>query len=207
MFGVLEYNVQWVLTMTQEYKNNPLSLSHLIVYGGGAAIQLAVVYVLVLAPNRALWWEIPIYLGGVALVGFFQYLAWQAGKTIVVTAEDRLILRQFNKTVEARWDEINRIEDVWSFYGGSRSYCVRTPHGIIGIPDTIERCEELLAIIQERSGKRIISEWRGTKDSLREEWQALVRWIRTHQRVVLLLVVMITALSYAAIRWAIQEGK
>ena len=151
VLGVLEYNIQWVLTMTQEYKNNPLSLSHLIVYGSGAAIQLAVVYVLVFAPNRALWWEIPIYLGGVTLVGFFQYLAWQAGKTIVVTAEDRLILRQFNKTVEARWGEIQSIRKLFTIYAGY-SYFVKTKQGAtLGIPDTIDRCAELIREISRRA--------------------------------------------------------
>ena len=190
--------------MAQEYKNNPLSLSHLIVYGSGVAIQLAMAYVLVFARNKSLW-EIPIYLVFIAIVGFFQFLAWQSGKTTVVIAEDRLILRQFYKTLEVRWEDIQSIRRLFTIYAGY-SYLVNTKKGItLGVPDTIERCEELLAIIQERSGKRIISEWRGAKDSLREERRAFLGWLRTHPLELVVILVIIGVVTYAATQWAIKE--
>ena len=110
--------------MAQEFKNNPLSLTHLIAYGSGAAFQLTVVHVLAFAPNKSLW-EILIDWYYVAIVGFFQYLAWQSGKTTVVITEDRLILRQFHKTLEARWDEIRSIRKLFTIYAGY-SYLVKT---------------------------------------------------------------------------------
>ena len=192
--------------MTQEYKNNPLSLTHLIAYGGVAAIQLGVVYRLVLDYNKTPFWvAICPLIMAIVIGGFFQYLAWQSGKTTVVTTEDRLILRQFHKTLEGRWDEIQSIRRLFTIYAGY-SYLVNTKKGItLGIPDTIKNCDELLAIIQERSGKRIISEWRGAKDSLREEWRAFLGWLRTHPLELVVILVIIGVVTYAATQWAIKE--
>ena len=190
--------------MAQEYKNNPLSLTHLIAYGSGAAIQLAMVYVLVFAPNRSLW-EIPIYLVFAAILGCLQYLAWQSGKTTIVVAEDRLILKQFNKTLEARWDEIRSIRKLFTIYAGY-SYLVKTRQGItLGIPDTMKHHEELLAIIQQQSGQRISSEWRGLKADVRDDWVAFLRWIRTHPLEFLIILLIIGGTVYAATRWLIRE--
>lgn len=137
--------------MAQEYKNNPLSLNHLLIYGSGAAIQLAVLYRLALDHNKALW-EIQACLGaGILIIGFFQYLAWQSGKTTVVISDDRLILRQFHKSLEARWDDIQSIRKLFTIYAGY-SYLVKTKQGTtLGIPDTIERCAELIREISRRA--------------------------------------------------------
>ena len=141
----------------------------------------------------------------VIMVGVFQYLAWQAGKTTVVVTEARLILRQFHKTLEARWDEIQSIRKLFTIYAGY-SYLVKTKQGItLGIPDTIKYHEELLAIIQQRSGQRISSEWRGLKVDVRDDWLAFLRWVRTHPLELLIILLIIGGTVYAATRWLIRE--
>ncbi len=150
-------------------------------------------------------WGVGAGIGLIIAGCFFLWLLWFYSKTKFRVTDNQLTLGRPNKTIGTTWKDIRRIEEVWGFYSGDRSYLVRTPHGTIGIPDTIERCDELLAIIQERSGKRIISEWRGAKDSLREEWQAFLVWLRTHPLELVVILAIIGAVTYAATRWAIKE--
>jgi hypothetical protein len=143
---------------------------------------------------------------GLILAGcFFLWLLWFYCKTKISVTGGQLILKRPNTTIATSWKDIRRIEEAWGFYSGDRSYFVRTPHGTIGIPDTIERCEELLTIIQERSGKRIISEWRGAKDTIREDWFAFMRWIQTHRAEFIVIILIIGTVITLATRWAINE--
>ena len=189
---------------SQEYKlrfwcwGNVFQLSAICVAQGTG------IYVLFKSPYSNPW---GVGTGtGLIIAGcFFLWFLWFYSRTKVLITDDQLILKRPDKTIPASWKDIRRIEEVWGFYSGDRSYLVRTPHSVIGIPDTIERCDELLAIIQERSGKRIVSEWRGAKDSLREEWQVFLRWLRTHPLELLMILAIVGAVTYTATRWAIRE--
>jgi hypothetical protein len=146
------------------------------------------------------------FWAGVGLIvgaGFLGFLLYHYSQRRILITSTRLIQRDPNRTIVVNWESVRRIEEVWGW--GNRTYYVRTPHGTIGIPDTIERCDELLAIIQERSGKRIISEWRGAKDTIQEGWIAFTRWIQTHRAEFMVILLIIGTVITLATRWAINE--
>jgi hypothetical protein len=188
----------------REFKNRFVSFNNMFVLGVTLFVQAFFLYEFMRRSEHSLA-DFLCLLGLMGMVTLPQLLLWYLYNKRFIVTRDQLVLKQVDKSVTAGWDEITRIEDVWSFWGGSRAFCARTRHGTIVIPDTVNHCEELLEIIQERSGKRIISEWRGAKDSLREEWQALVRWVSEHKTTGLLLVLIVMLLGWYATRWAINE--
>ena len=63
----------------------------------------------------------------------------------------------------------------------------------------------MLAIIQQRSGQCISSEWRGLKADVRDDWVAFLRWVRIHPLELLIILLIIGGTVYAATRWLIRE--
>ena len=53
--------------------------------------------------------------------------------------------------------------------------------------------------------KRVISEWRGAKDTIREDWAAFLRWIQTHRMEFAVIILIIGTVIALATRWAINE--
>lgn len=186
----------------QEYKMRFWCEERVFQLGAIFTVLIVGIWVLLRSLDRNPWgfWS---GIGGIIGAGFLASLLYYGCMRRILITGDQLIMKDLDRIRSTKWADIRRIEEVWSW--SSRSFYVRTPQGIINIPDTIERCEELLQIIQERSGKRIVSEWRGAKDSLREEWHAFLRWIRSHPWTVLTILLLIAAVSTAAVRWAIGE--
>ena len=159
-------------------------------------------YTLLKSQSDDLWG----FWAGVAIIAgacFLGFLLHHYSQRRILLTKTELIQRDVDRTTRANWENVRRIEEVWGW--GNRTYYVHIPNGIISIPDTIERCDELLTIIQERSGKRIISEWRGAKDTIREDWAAFLRWVRTHPLELLIILLIIGGTAYAATRWLIRE--
>lgn len=188
----------------QEYRNQFWCREHLLQVVGILILLMTGVYILVLEIPRTAW-GIGSGFGLILGACLLTLLSSRFSKMRVIITDSKLTLKTPTKSVVTSWKDIRRIEEVWGFYSGDRSYLVRTPQGTIGIPDSIECCEELLAIIQERSGKRIVSEWRGAKESLYEEWHDFLRWVRTHPLELLTILLIIGGTAYAATRWVIRE--
>lgn len=98
-----------------------------------------------------------------------------SGLMTVTVTDDALILARLDGTFRARWDTIKRIESSWTIYGGNFVYYIVTTEGrrLPFIPDYIDRCDELLQIIQQRSGKRIVSEYRTIGVNVKEDLRKL----------------------------------
>ena len=125
--------------------------------------------------QKVAWWL-------VLVLPFLCFLAVVilSGLMTVTVTDDALILARLDGTFRARWDTIKRIESSWTIYGGNFVYYIVTTEGrrLPFIPDYIDRCDELLQIIQQRSGKRIVSETRTITLTVQEGWQRFVRFFK-----------------------------
>ncbi len=124
------------------------------------------------------WWLMVI-----ALLCFFGVVTISSLMT-VTTTDNGLAIRRPDTAFQVRWNEIKRIESVWTIYGGNFEYQLVTVDGrrLPAIPDYIEGCDELLKTIQQRSGKRIVSEYRTIGKSVREDWRNLLKFLRLSKR-------------------------
>ena len=119
-----------------------------------------------------------ICLGFTFLMGLIQVLIIMGAKLRIELTDENLLISRPGEKFRIRWEDIQRIERIWTMYGGSFVYQIVTHDGrrLPAIPDNIENCLELLRVIQERSGKRIISETDTIGVSIKEDWQKLVRF-------------------------------
>lgn len=125
-----------------------------------------------------------IALGFILLFGLIQIIVIIGAKLTVEVTNATLVLRRPSERHQIPWPEIKRIERIWTAEGGSFVYQIVTTEGrrLPPIPDFIEDCRELLAVIQARSGKRIVSEYRTVGASIQEDWQNLLRFLRLSRR-------------------------
>ena len=125
--------------------------------------------------QKVAWWI-------VLVLPFLCFLAVVilSGLMTVTVTDDAIILARLDGIFRARWDTIKRIESSWTIYGGNFVYYIVTTEGrrLPFIPDYIDRCDELLQIIQQRSGKRIVSETRTITLTVQEGWQRFVRFFK-----------------------------
>ena len=146
---------------------------------GIAAIQ---VWALTLAFSPSHIDRLGVYalLGFVLFMAFLQVLVICLSKLIVEITEGNLAIRRPGEFYQIPWQDIQRIERIWTMYGGSFVYQIVTNDGrrLPAIPDFIENCQELLALIQQRSGKRIVSETKTISVSIKEDWQKLLRFFQ-----------------------------
>lgn len=100
------------------------------------------------------------------------------GLMTVTTTDDGLTIARLDTKVHVGWNDIKRIESIWTIYGGNFVYQIVTKGGtrLPFIPDYIEDCHELLEIIQERSGKRIVSEYRTLGVNVKEDLRKIAKF-------------------------------
>lgn len=102
--------------------------------------------------SSELW---PMVLLFVLTMSLFQFASWYFSKIKVIVDDEYLTLVWPNgKRQQTRWSDINKIRRIFTIYAGY-SYFVYYKDEIIGIPETIHNLDELLEIIEERSGQTI----------------------------------------------------
>lgn len=96
----------------------------------------------------------------------------------VTTTDKGLAIRRPDTAAQILWHEIKRIESIWTIYGGNFEFQIVTVDGqrLPAIPDYIEDCHELLKVLQERSGKRIVSEYRTVGVSVKEDLRKIAKF-------------------------------
>ena len=129
--------------------------------------------------QKVAWWFVLV----LPFLCFLAVVILSGSMTVTIT-DDALILARLDRTFRARWNTIKRIESSWTIYGGNFVYHIVTTEGrrLPFIPDYIERCDELLQIIQQRSGKRIVSETRTIGLTVQEGWQRLIHFLENLRR-------------------------
>jgi|GEM_PF-5056806 len=148
----------------------------------------------------SLWWLACLVL--FPAIFFLSLVIWILRSTKVILFEDHILYHSLGKTIHVKWSEILSLQRQWTIYAGY-TYLIKTKKGKIGFPESVKGYEEILNIIKEKTGKGPVSEWKTAKQDVREEWQGLIRWIKSNPLQTVVVVCLIAGGCYFAVRWVI----